>query len=1080
MSFVYDDLQPIPRTGGIAPGGEDTGFVENFNAAYEATLRLQRTDSRAIGLREEWQPIVEDIQEKTGQKFFNPANVLSGFQASSETGPKQYDYYSKQILDYVKERPDLFPDYQTTSNESLFKTAKKKAIDAKDVDADVAAKQTFSGWLGSFGGSATAILTDAPNLAITAADLMLTRGASWSAMREILLQSTLNAGAEAITQVEVADWYKELELPYDWTTFVTNVGTAAAGAGVITAGVLGAKPAVRFTREQVVKGIEALGKYRAQRDGTPYTVDPNVSMLKEAVADEASISGANPIKGDAGDLEHNTRVSDAYRAVVEADVSRLPNNLPENERAPITDINYHDRINSQVYSYKPNELLVDAELFQFKAGGDVMGVTERLQGVTSWDPIKANTAIVFEFADGKTFIADGHQRLALAKRLQEADPTQDIQINAFKLREVDGFTPAEARAVAAGKNLAEGSGTLLDAAKILRDAPDLIKTLPPRSVFVRQAQDLSNLSNPAFMAVVNDIVPPNMASLVGRYITDEAEQLSILNLLKRLEPANLTQAEQIVLQAREAGFARAAEQGGLFGDELMAESLFLERAKILDRAIKDIRKDKTLFETLVKNATEIEEAGNTLAKLTNQQKEEIYGKAIAIIQANANTKGPISESLTRAAQAWKETGGAKAQDIVRDFTESVRRSIESGDYEGIPNGGDRGDFAAEAQSNRFAEPGADDLNLFDTGSGSRGSERQAAQLEDDLRGEMPNNGRPITVDEYVSEALNESDVVKLDPVNQEVLRNLYYDAAVRKEAFDRTNREIADFVSGSYMQTNLKGSPRAVEKVLLDYNGDASKIKDLLRATIVVDNFQQAGVALRELRSKYRVLDKGFRNLLDPDVKALDGGYRDIKMNVEVDGHVAEIQINIPEFLEAKKKAHSLYEEVRTIEGTVLAERRDLTDAEAARVDQLNAQMASSYDSAFEAVLNRSNSALSIGAPLRRAESGGKGLGSAPSQAAQYRVSDPSVTPSVTGMPSTSRNSTFLDDFIGDTSDLSLAQIDTGSKANQDLMDLEVPIGEKIDPVTGERVPELSTVRNILNEFDQDQTMLDRLVGCVK
>jgi hypothetical protein len=47
-------------------------------------------------------------------------------------------------------------------------------------------------------------------------------------------------------------------------------------------------------------------------------------------------------------------------------------------------------------------------------------------------------------------------------------------------------------------------------------------------------------------------------------------------------------------------------------------------------------------------------------------------------------------------------------------------------------------------------------------------------------------------------------------------------------------------------------------------------------------------------------------------------------------------------------------------------------------------------------------------------------------------------------------------------------------------MDLEVPIGEKIDPVTGERVPELSTVRNILNEFDQDQTMLDRLVGCVK
>jgi hypothetical protein len=1080
MSFVYDDLQPIPKTGGIAPGGEDTGYVENFNATIESLKRTNQSNSRAINLQGEWQPIVEDIQEKTGKKFFNPANVLAGYQASSESSTKQYDYYSKQVLDYVKNRPDLFPDYQMTSNESLFESAKKKAIEAKDISEDVAAKQNFAGFLGEMSAGAVSVLTDPVQLGAIGVDLLYTRGATWTAMKEIFFQSVVSAGSEAIVQTEVKDWYKELELPYDWTTFATNVGTAAVGAGVITAGVLGAKPAVRFTKDQIVKGIEVLGKYRAQRDGVPYTVDPNVAMLKEAVSDEASIFAANPIKGDAGDLEHTVRVNDAYRAVVEADVSRLPNNLPENERVPITDINYHDRINSQVYSYKPNELLVDAELFQFKAGGDVMGVTERLQGVTSWDPIKANTAIVFEFADGKTFIADGHQRLALAKRLQEADPTQDIQINAFKLREVDGFTPAEARAVAAGKNLAEGSGTLLDAAKILRDAPDLIKTLPPRSVFVRQAQDLSNLSNPAFMAVVNDIVPPNMASLVGRYIADEAEQLSILNLLKRLEPANMTQAEQIVIQAREAGFARAAEQGGLFGDQLMAESLFLERAKILDRAIKEIRKDKTLFETLVKNATEIEEAGNTLAKLTNQQKEEIYGKAIAIIQANANTKGPISESLTRAAQAWKETGGAKAQDIVRDFTESVRRSIESGDYEGIPNGGDRGDFAAEAQSNRFAEPGAEELNLFDTGPGSKGAERQAEQLETDLRGEMPNSGRPITVDEYVAKSLNEEDVAKLDPDGQLVLRNLYQDAALRKEAFDRTNREIADFVGGEYRQADLKGSPRAVEKILLDYDGDASQIKDLLRATIVVDNFQQAGVALRELRSKYTVLDKGFRNLLDPNVKALDGGYRDIKMNVEIDGHVAEVQINIPEFIAAKKRAHSLYEEVRTIEGTVVAERRQPTAAEAARIDELNVQMAASYDSAFEAALSRSNSALSIGAPLRRAESGGKGLGEPLSQAAQYRVSKPSTSPSVTGMPSTSRNSTFLDDFISDTSDLSLARIDTGSKANQELMDLEVPIGEKIDPVTGERVPELSTVRDILNDFDQDQTMLDRLIGCVK
>jgi len=48
--------------------------------------------------------------------------------------------------------------------------------------------------------------------------------------------------------------------------------------------------------------------------------------------------------------------------------------------------------------------------------------------------------------------------------------------------------------------------------------------------------------------------------------------------------------------------------------------------------MKELRKDKQLFETLVKNANDIEQAGNTLAKLSNEEKEAIYGKAIAIIE----------------------------------------------------------------------------------------------------------------------------------------------------------------------------------------------------------------------------------------------------------------------------------------------------------------------------------------------------------------------------------------------------------------------------------------------------------------
>lgn len=1081
MSFVFDEPNLSATPFAPLKGGEDTGFLENFSAAYQSNLKLNRTDSRSINLKEQWDPIIKEVQDKTGKKFFNPSNYLDQMTAQKGYGEQAYTGYSKQIFDFIKERPEVFPDLINLDNDALFERAKKSAIKAGDVNADVAARQTLGGWFGDVAGGATAVLTDLPNIAITAGDLYLTRGASTTILRETFRQAALNGGAEAVTQIEVADWYKQLDLPYDYRTFLANVGMAAAGAGVITAGVMGAKPAFQFTKKQLLDGIEVLGRARATREGRPYEVDPDVKMIKELDDIDATVNQGNVLKDDAGNLEHNARVDQSYDAVSNGDSTKITAAPPESPINRPKDIFFHDNLNNEIFAYKPKDLLVDAELFQFKAGGDVMGVTERLKDISKWDPVKANTAIVYEFADGRTFIADGHQRLGLAKRLQEADPTQDIQIYAFKIREVDGFDPAYARATAAGKNLAEGTGTLIDAAKILRDAPELIKSLPPRSQFVRQANDLSQLGTKAFNAVVNDVVPPHFGSIVGRYITDEAQQLAILQLLRRLEPANAVQAEQIVRQAREAGFVKT-EQAGLFGDEDIAESLFLERAKILDRAMKELRKDKQLFETLVKNANDIEQAGNTLAKLSNEEKEAIYGKAIAIIENNANVRGPISDNLTRIAKAWKDNGGTKTETYVRDFTESVRRAIEDGSYERVPNGGDRGDFTTPAQSNRFAEPGVDELKGFDEGPGSIGSKNQGDILEGDLLGDMPNAGKPITVDEYVAKSVNEDDIKILAekfPESVTTLRNLYQDAALRKEQFDNINRNIANLVNAEYKQADLKGSSRAVEKIIYDYDGDVTQIKDLLRSTIIVNNFQQAGIALKELRGQYRVLDTGFRNLLDPKAQSLEGGYRDIKMNVEINGHIAEVQINFPELMAVKDKFHDLYKIRDNIERIINSEKRDYTKAEKAQIDKMNAEMKPYYDEAFEAILNRSNSALSTGAPLRLAEDGGKGLGAPLSQAAQMPAK-PGTEPSVTGIPSTSRNTTFLDDFIKDTPDLTLAQIGTGGKRNADLMDLEIPIAERIDPVTGERISEVQTVKQILDDFEQDKSMLERLIGCVK
>lgn len=1104
MSFVFDEKNPSAITFSPLGGGEDTGYIENYNAAYQASLSLNRTDSRSIVLKDQWDPVIKEVQEKTGKRFVNPANYLGGYAASPETPIRGYNYSSKQIFDFIKERPDTFPDLINLDNDQIYEKAKKSAVKAGDVAADVAGRSSFAGYIGEFLGGTVASITDLPNLAT-----MAIGGGSTTIARTILKQSAIGGGTEAIIQTEVADWYKSLDLPYDYRTFLTNVGSAAVGAGVVTGGVLAAKPLFQFSRNQLIKGIEVLGKAKAKSEGRPYEIDPDVKLIKELDENANSLNQGNLLKDDAGDLEHNARINQSYQAIENGDATKITSSPPVSQIVPPKDIYFHDNLNGEMFAYKPNDLLVDAKLFQFKQGGDVLGVTDRLQGVTSWDPVKANTAIVYEFADGRTFIADGHQRLALAKRLQEADPSADIQIYAFKIRESDGDSPAKARATAAGKNLAEGTGTLVDAAMILRDAPELIKNLPPRSAFVKQANNLRNLEGDAWYAIVNELVPAHYGAIVGDLIKDPAQQLAVLKLLRRTDPANVVQAEQIVRQAREAGFVKT-EQAGLFGDEDIAESLFLERAKILDRALKELRKDQELFETLVKNANDIEEAGNTLAKLSNQEKEAIYGKAIAIIQNNANVRGPISDALTRYAKAWKDNGGTKIETYVRDFAESVRRSIEDGNYERVPNGGDRGDLTTPAQVNRGTEPGIEELGLFDDGPGSTGSARQADQLQADLNAKVtepepiaregmnPDQAqrqelkqiieRGATIAEIESHpaVINAIELAKTIPETRfnpgygtESYRNtrefnfagesvIGYTGAVDR-LYEQSKRlgwidEQLPYNEGNVLQnrqaTIVLGPPAAGKSTVANriaqargasiIDGDEAKkilpeYRDGIGANAVHEESQDIvnGVLERAVTNGDNIVipkvGKSFDSI-DGLVNSLkEDGYTVSVLNVAVPSDVAYVRM-ISRFINSGRLINPEY-------FRAIGDNPTKTYQALKQKGGLDGYAEIDYSGAKNAPIPITDESGNIleGVSLRLRRGGEEGAGQI------YRA------------PETGSGREF-------------GEIET----NPGLLDLEVPVGERIDPVSGERVASVQTVRELLEEFKQDETMINRLVGCVK
>jgi hypothetical protein len=343
-----------------------------------------------------------------------------------------------------------------------------------------------------------------------------------------------------------------------------------------------------------------------------------------------------------------------------------------------------------VATYTPDQLGVDAERFQFKAGADEAGVTERLRGVKNWDPLKAGMVLSWVDKDGKAWIVDGHQRLALARRIAAEDPTQHPQLLARTLKESDGITAQEARAHAAMKNIAEGTGTAIDAAKVIRDHPEMAADLPPRSELVRQARGLVNLSDDAFRMVVNEVVPANYAAIVGRLVPADPEmQTALLHLLAKTDPANAVQAEAIARQGIDAGLAKAeaGARASLFGDQDVAQSLYVERAKVLDRALKTLRRDKTVFGTLVKEQETLETAGNKLANEINQQRMTADGQALQILQTLANRAGPISDALRTAAGRAKSDGYPAA---TREFVETVRQAATSGDLARLADGLERG------------------------------------------------------------------------------------------------------------------------------------------------------------------------------------------------------------------------------------------------------------------------------------------------------------------------------------------------------------------------------------------------------
>ncbi len=598
-------------------------------------------------------------------------------------------------------------------------------------------------------------------------------------LRSFSFHALSNSAIETYLQARVRSFREESGIPMPYSESALMIGTAGLLGGtigssievVIPSGTRALMEKLTPKQRQVAKLIldeVNAGQIRATDDEILdlFVAINDPDLLNIRVPDEvlvaaqkleaaAATRAVNPLKDEFAH-QQSTETADLILRT-DQDVRAVDTEFIELKPPP--DVYGADR-DYGIEFFRPEELEVDPERFQFKSAGlgDPEGVTGKLAGETEWNPDQANLLIVYEYETGRKVVVDGHQRRNLALRIKKADPKQDPILPATVYKEADGFSEDWAKARAAIKNIGEDQASIMDAAVLLRMDPSNIKAppghsialkIPQHSVVYRHATGLSRLSDEAFDFIHKVELDERYAAAVGHIVDDPEKQLLILNLLTKMQNEGsvkiktMDEAESIIHQANMADFADAdGSQVDMFG--AAQDLMFQERAKILSNALSAINRDKTLFKRLTQMSQRIEQIeGNSLNKLSNLEIRDSATKALQIIKTEANYAGALNDALNSSARRLRD--GESLAAVSRDFIDHVRRGIDDGSIGGNAIGGARRVDELEAATRQTG----DELADFEDPYLGSGVKAQGDVFAEELRAEAPSSaGAPLTIDSF--------------------------------------------------------------------------------------------------------------------------------------------------------------------------------------------------------------------------------------------------------------------------------------------------------------------------------------------
>ena len=980
MSFVFDEKKATNSLGETSwASGNRTGYLENFRASYDAMFASDRFDSEKNSVEKEYSLLVDHLNKKGYSQFSNPIynneDVPLGPEdprVLDEPPPSQEENIETfwQRIDELKAaNPDIAEELTNMGYENqdqFFNTMGTRIQGLHDKQADIADRSTGMGTFGNFAGSFSALVTDPLVLGTLPVGAMykVPTTALAAAWRVAWVEGLIGTAVEIPIQIKAQGFRKEVGLKTEVELFgqKVNLGvlnTLTVGAGSFVLGGL---------IQGLIKGVpNATGTLRkALNKSSDEEINKISKALKIENPEELSKvkQPENPFEESKATSQLDTENHNAAQSMVLNDIKKEIKPIEAAIKSKsVNEITANNKI------FKPEEIEFDPVNFQYKTDGDKRGVSNKLAEVKEWDNVAAGTIMVFEFANGKKAIVDGHQRLGLAKRLSAQG--KKIDLLAYVIREADGITPEAAMIKGLMVNLMNNTGTASDAAKILRsrygvDFEEIKKFLPPRTNLVRNTFGLTQLSDDAWGMVSNNRQLENLGAKVGEIIEDKSLHANIIKILQDKKFSTVGELEQ-TLRLTNTLPKTVTKQDTLFGTDFFAETLLIERSQLLNWAKKNINKRSAAFKTIVENDTTLQKAGNKLNKLNNEEQRIIYEQVGERIDKVATTAGAeLSDKLTKAAQLLKD---GKRSDAEKFFQQAIDDAAAKGDFRGSDVSQSFGANKTEIETSTIPPKFEEDLKtdkLFsdpkvgqasedpsiadeilgegiskeikdDVGSGGSVSTSPAVKslsiTQDLAAGSQRTNATPpssVFADATASPpSLRGSDnniVGSTSAISKRVIYHSINDInelkALAKKNYDGYLAFLNKFKEKhkANIDISIKDDPSLAEKLK---TRNIEEVSDLLRARIDVDTIDQARAVAQDVKNTVKIIE------FDDFLKTENGrgsGYRGIHVQLLTkDGMTAELQIRLKSTASILTRSHKLYkmkaEDFKTAKGLAAFEK---------------------------------------------------------------------------------------------------------------------------------------------------------------